>query len=132
MTYGYCANLATADCATNNGNMQQQAVDARTWSFGYDGASRLTSVGSSDYAQTYAYDQWGNRALVTNTPGSTVATVPSSISHYDPATNRIRQSVFPSVHYDAAGNMDVTTAGEGLTYDAENRITQYVGGKTIT
>jgi RHS repeat-associated protein len=91
---------------------------ARSWSYGYDDADRVTSAGSSSpsLSYTYAYDKLDSFTSFTNTAAS---------STLSPSTNALnQQSGFGGTFtYDDEGNL---TAEPSRTYkwDAENRLVE--------
>jgi len=66
----YCSGTAL-ECSTNNGNVQSQTIGVNsttpqyTQSFAYHSLNRLKKASeSSAWEQTYVYDAFGNRALL--------------------------------------------------------------------
>ncbi len=140
----YTPPAAGAGCPSqsltgNNGNiwgvsLTLPKVDQTTLTlnqdFEYDCFGRLTTSseavqgGASSWARTNAYDVYGNRA-VTGTAIEMNPPAPTSVSQFDPLTNRVAQlpDGTPLTNaYDAAGNMvDHGLIGQ-MTYDAENRL----------
>jgi RHS repeat-associated protein len=124
----------------NSGNVLTQKITSPTNSSGtliltqtysYDALNRLLSGsenGSPGWGQTYDYDRYGNRA-VRNTsyipPANTVLTPQSAnstdFSAFAQTTNRLNQTTYPNVLYDAAGNLTRDQVGRAFSYDAENR-----------
>jgi len=105
--------------ATQNNGQITQLKDWRSGeevSYQYDSLSRLISAVTTgpEWGQSYSYDGFGNRTLVTVTKG----TAPSGNLTYDGMTNRITN---PGFSYDANGNL---TAMPGLSmgYDYDNRL----------
>jgi RHS repeat-associated protein len=113
----------------NNGNLLKQLIVVNgalrfTQNFTYDGANRLaTATEAGVWSQTYGYDRWGNRAVTAGLALEPDLT-PTSLGHFDTATNRIRQTSTPiSWTYDDAGNLTRDGRNRSFTYDAENRQT---------
>lgn len=110
---------------TNNGNLLTQDIRVAganpiVQAFHYDGLNRVKSANEfGGWLQTYAYDEFGNRA-VTSGLVLAPALTPTSLGAYDRATNRLTAAT-----YDEAGNVRVDSAGRTLTYDAERRQTRY-------
>jgi len=119
----YCSSVTIDDCTTNNGNVQFQLLGAQQAAFTYDAANRLTGATSSAFSRAYTYDNRGNRVQTSYSPGSNTG-VPTDAAQYD-GNNRIKKTAFPSVDYDAAGNMKAFPTGETAIYDAENRMTAF-------
>jgi YD repeat-containing protein len=122
LSYSYCP---AGNCAQNDGNLQSQGIARQgtpqpwTQTYGYDGASRLTSVNETGpgtgWSETYGYDTVGNR-WVASSPLTYTAETPFGASWYD-ANNRIN-----NWSYDGSGN--VTAVGgmpRTFAYDGENR-----------
>ena len=82
----------------------------KTFTFGYDGSSRLTSANYGNETVTYTYDKVGNRkTMVSTTKGTTTYTI---------ATNSNQLTYRSLVPEDAA------FATMSYTYDAEGKLTQ--------
>ncbi len=77
--------------------------------------SAVETGGSSEWNQTYSYDQWGNRAVSGNYIPNAYAT-PSALAQYSN-----NQWLGPSAAYDGAGNQ-TSLPSRTFTYDAENRV----------
>jgi YD repeat-containing protein len=119
----YSCPCNRTSCATNNGNLQSsgRAVPLNvTQAFGYDKVNRLTSAqetggGSSEWNQTYTYDQWGNRAVSGNYIPNAYAT-PAALTQYSN-----NQWLGTEASYDNNGNQN-SLPSRAFTYDAENRL----------
>jgi YD repeat-containing protein len=147
----YSSNHAWGGSGTdNNGNLLfaenwippanatlDQAESLREDSYTYDTLNRLSAVNesslniagggswTSQFAQGYTYDRYGNRTINT---GATWGGVNNKAFSVDSANNRlgVPSGQSGTMSYDAAGNLTTDTyTGEGTrTYDAENRMTQ--------
>jgi RHS repeat-associated protein len=141
--YGPCWGMCGGENSTtpmpnNNGNLQQQehwiqdangnVVAINTEKFSYDSLNRLDRVYDGDYnnpawRQRYSYDRYGNRTIdQANTFGSGI---PNPYFGVNQNTNRLTPPSGYTMHYDAAGNLDIDDyTGQGQRYfDAENRMT---------
>lgn len=125
----------------NNGNVQAQKISIGqtviNQGYGYDGLNRLISAsenGGANWQQTYDYDRWGNRAVrstsyIPNPSLTPQSLSPTDFSAFNQGANRLSQTKYPSVVYDASGNLTTDAASSTFTYDAENRqVTSSVGG----
>lgn len=145
--YGYCST-------NNNGNVLSESITDgstnATFSQGYiyDGVNRLelaaenatpnpstltatatcSQITSSNWCQTYAYDAYGNRGLLStsNDPslGVSMLLADPASGLYSPPFNSSNQWTAAGVTYDGSGNLtDVVVNPSSLhtTYDAENR-----------
>ncbi len=147
----YSSNHAWGGSGTdNNGNLLfaenwippanatlDQAESLTEDSYTYDTLNRLSAVNesslniagggswTSQFAQGYSYDRYGNRTINT---GATWGGVNNKAFSVDSANNRlgVPSGQSGTMSYDAAGNLTTDTyTGEGTrTYDAENRMTQ--------
>lgn len=101
------------DAATGQASAAARALDQ---SFGYDALGRLTRVDTPGSQWTYAYDDNGNRTLLTYTSALGSLNRPHTI---DAASNRLLQMASPtrSFTYDAAGHM-TSTAEAGRSWAA--------------
>jgi len=122
----------------NNGNVQTHSIfdgtTTRNQSFTYDGANRLsTATETGIWSQTYVYDVYGNRALLSssNDPSTgvsllmDVATASTTSVPYD-TNNHLTTT---GAVYDVRGNLNsVSSASNSFsaTFDAENRQIQSV------
>ena len=117
--------------SNNNGNVRGQTITAPktlggTWTAtvsyaAYDPANRLKTYGETGgWAQTYAYDQWGNRAVTGSVPDTTLT--PATLGAFNANTNQLSASV-----YDSSGNQKQDAANRTFSYDAENRQTTFNG-----
>jgi RHS repeat-associated protein len=125
----YCASHLI-DCSVNNGNVQEQDIQAITpgvsgsqsWAqtYAYDGLNRLTSAAEgSNWSQTFRYDTFGNRALLAGSfaqSGAQMAQV-SSLSVLPPFSN----NQWTGAGYDGVGNQNAVGSATFI-YDAENRL----------
>jgi RHS repeat-associated protein len=114
-------NLAYSYGTTNNnGNLVSQTIarPGQSWTESYpnyDGINRLTAASeASGWSQTYGYDNFGNRAVLTGVVNSYAT--PTAISQY--ANNRWNGN---GTGYDSAGNQTALPY-RTFTYDAENRL----------
>jgi YD repeat-containing protein len=121
-TYGSTAAL-------NNGNVSVQTIagsglgSSITQNYAYDGANRLQSFSETGNTsnQTYCYDPYGNRSVVTGGwipyPGQTPTNNSGCTAGVFPKNQWAAGS---GVTYDASGNQTgITSAGSSFTYDAE-------------
>ena len=134
LDYGYAAG--------NNGNVASQTIwtggtQLETQSYSYDELNRLKTAVAGGWRQTYVFDRYGNRALLSGTvngnyvpdqPGAAqVATDSSAQVEAQFVSNR-----WSGATVDPAGNGNVTQPATGafpqLTYDGENRIVSAVTG----
>jgi len=124
---------------TNNGNLLSQTITVGSWSAtqnypasAYDGLNRLTQAVETNasqvvnWQQVYAYDRYGNRALLAGLQyylpeGSQSANVDSNSASSVEA--RFPSNRSDMCGFDAAGNA-LTCAGStnSYVYDAENRV----------
>jgi RHS repeat-associated protein len=93
----------------------------------YDGANRILTAGeASVWTQTYAYDQWGNRAVVSGASYSTYIPNPGFTPQVTSPTAALpyTNNQWTGATYDptSTGNM-MAVNGMSFTYDAENRQT---------
>jgi RHS repeat-associated protein len=116
----------------NNGNLLTQTINApglsATQGYTYDNLNRLLtaqeSVGGVRWAQTFGYDQFGNRISLINTGVDAPSLPPPQAHPVNASTNR-----FTNFTYDAAGNLRADHAGNTFSYDAESKqITSSVAG----
>ncbi|WP_321475968.1 RHS repeat-associated core domain-containing protein [uncultured Paludibaculum sp.] len=133
--YSNCVGQSnTAECATNNGNVMSQTIGplGAVQTYGYDGMNRLKTFSEGGLGQTYVYDQYGNRALLT---GSTMPSWPSGAVVTNDQPDDVA-SIFPSNQWNQSTvvNGYVTKpksdAYPTLSYDAEGRIAGAVTGAT--
>jgi RHS repeat-associated protein len=114
-----------------------------TWSYTYDGASRLTqatgpnATGAASTVYDYAYDGGGNRILAKETTGSVVKNLTTTYDAAGLPTSATDAATGESVTYthDAIGNLtgiDSSVATNDWTYafDAYSRTTCAVQGST--
>jgi RHS repeat-associated protein len=115
------------DVTKNNGNLQSQTISAQalnfTQTYEYNELNRLKSISDSGgISQTYAYDRWGNRAVIAGyvqTP-SKIPT-PTALTDFNP-NNRIKAYDDDDNNWnDASGNLK-EVPGHQFTYDAENKM----------
>jgi RHS repeat-associated protein len=124
--------LNWGNAGTNNGTLQGATTVGSgltfAQTFGYDNLNRLSAATEgSNWAQSYAYDAWGNvwmpaSSLPAPVTGPSMPTA-NVYSASGPGNNRNVNST-----YDAAGNLTVFGA-VSVSYDAENR--QKAAGSTI-
>ncbi|QOY90653.1 RHS repeat domain-containing protein [Paludibaculum fermentans] len=134
--YSYCAGKSYADeCATNNGNVMSQTIGplGAVQTYTYDGMNRLKRFSETEtFQQTYVYDQYGNRALLT---GSTMPPWPSGAEVTNDQPSDVA-TIFPSNQWSQSTvvNGYVTKpksdAYPTLSYDAEGRVATAVTGAT--
>jgi len=109
----------------NNGNVLAHSIllpgvaQPITQEFTYDGANRMSAAWEvagtvQSWGQNYAYDRFGNRAVLNGSLIPSPAMTPQSLS----AFNAKNQNV--GFGYDAAGNL-ATDGFRSMAYDAENR-----------
>ncbi|MBE0656368.1 MAG: RHS repeat-associated core domain-containing protein [Bryobacteraceae bacterium] len=129
LTYGY-------GTTNNNGNVLSQAIARPSFSasqsYTYDGLNRLRSMTESAAAQTYVYDRYGNRAVLSSSYIPIAAQSPVVSSDTEAAVT----SIFPSNRWsggthDNAGNQTARYGGT-FAYDAENRVTSSTVGTVTT
>jgi YD repeat-containing protein len=106
-------NLALGYSASaNNGNLLSQGITRyiagsnQSWTqsySSYDGVNRLTAAaetgGSSEWGQTYSYDQWGNRAVTGSSTIPNPYATPTALTQY---TNN--RWLGTGASYDGVGN----------------------------
>lgn len=148
--YSYCAGqVYSAECSTNNGNIMRHTISplGAVQTFTYDGMSRLKTFSEAGGpSQTYVYEQYGNRALLTGStmppwPPAAVVTsdLPSQVAAIFPSNQWTQSSVvngyvtqprtgaYPILTYDAEGRVDGATTGATSSstasygYDGEGR-----------
>ncbi len=158
--YGYNARLQTASVSAsassgsllslglnygtsnNNGRLQSQTIVrpglSVTQTYGYDGVNRLSSASESgnNWSQWYAYDNVGNRAVISNNAGQNSSLI---VPNNTPQTASAGSVPFDSGNhwtigtgacgsgtaaYDCAGNL-IRMNTQTLTYDAESRLTSW-------
>jgi RHS repeat-associated protein len=122
----YCASKVQF-CNANNGNLQTETLGLLgvDQGFTYDPANRLLTANEasgSTWSQTYGYDVFGNRWVVT--PGSylpnssfTPTGTATSSGNFTSPTNQLALN---GSTYDFAGNQ-TAIGGYAFQYDAENR-----------
>jgi len=109
----------------DNANRRTQIVDASgTTSWGFDNASRLTSLNTPQGNMTYTFDNAGKRATMVEGVGTT--------SYYYDADSRLTSLSNPysettSLSYDAASRLTQKTFASGaydsMGYDSRDRMT---------
>jgi RHS repeat-associated protein len=137
-------------CSTNNGNLQSQTISlnepstaqsaASQQTYGYDSVNRLTTVSEvptagsafTGWSATNSYDGFGNR-WETGSPSYTPGLLtPTGGIQFNPKTNQLVQqstgAAMPPDAYDGSGNLHDDPALGQMTYDAQNRLQQYVYG----
>jgi RHS repeat-associated protein len=142
LTLGY-----TFSPTQNNGNLLGQTINdgttVRTQTYGYDPVNRLTSAGEdTTWTQTYSYDQFGNRALVSGSTDPSTATdkvLLITTSPSTPVTFTNNRWIASGVTYDLSGDLTNVQLDANDSYqaafDAEGRktsITTVVGGTPMT
>ncbi|MGA2435488.1 MAG: hypothetical protein ABSG25_09405, partial [Bryobacteraceae bacterium] len=129
----YPCQGGVTQCANNNGNIWSQTISmpgmsgVLTQNYAYDALNRLTNAsesgGTTEWAEGYGYDVWGNRWLASymNVPIPTrdVPVVAASFSTNGVVTNRMNPAV-NLIQYDSDGNA-TQIASQLMTYDAEDR-----------
>jgi RHS repeat-associated protein len=157
LCWGMCGGPnSTTSMTDNNGNLKKQEVyvpdNEAITSYvvyssvhTYDALNRLqTSSGvrwasgpntlTEYWAQTNAYDRYGNRRIDTNVSNTYGTGVNNKDFTVNTANNRLGVPAGQSgtMSYDAAGNVttDTYTGAGNRTYDAENRIVQAAGNGT--
>ena len=99
------------------GNIMSKSTEHGEYSYGYDGASRLTSAENpTGEDESYAYDEVGNRTSASNAEGEIVHNTNNELERYGEL----------SYEYDANGNMTEVWQGASLLaryeYNADNRL----------
>jgi RHS repeat-associated protein len=111
------------------GNVQSinDLVRGELSSFTYDDLNRLQTAGISGiYSQSWQYDAIGNIQVRTDNG------TPTPYTYGDPNHIHAATQMGTSTYtYDANGSM-TTHAGDALSYDAENRLTEVVGTDATT
>lgn len=105
-TYGF-------DDASRITSIADVNVPANSWTFGYDSRDRLTNASSTGVSQGFTYDANGNRLTQTGTAPWTLTISPTSNRLTATSGTQVR-----SYSYDAAGN---PAAYGGITFDYNNR-----------
>lgn len=145
-SYGtFNTSSGAVDTSKNNGQIGKIDATIGTtakWNqgFSYDELGRLANViehaGSDmttiNYAQSYTYDRYGNRAQDANT---TLGLPAVALTDYSASTNRFGSSL---ATYDSSGNItqDTKFRDMSFTYDANGRMTwaasnyYYIGSQT--
>ncbi len=139
LAFGYGASN------TNNGNVMSQTMTMPKQAGGsmqlsqaytYDGVNRIGTVGETvtaggsgggAWSFGYGYDRFGNMWVSGNTGLTLHVTTPTQQSQFNAATNRLTGT---GVSYDAGGNLTAYPLLGTMTYDAENRQTQFTSGST--
>src|SRR5262249_13688934 len=112
--------------SNNNGNVLEQKISIggalfADQTYTYDKLNRITGAtekngATTNWAQTYLCDQFGNMATTSSTVALTNLT-PQSTTAFN-SKNQISAS-----QYDLAGNVWMDAANNAYYYDAENRQT---------
>ena len=134
LNYSYCdGTIPTGQaitCSTNNGNLYYQEIKTpkpldMTQHYGYDKLNRLLSMAETggtgtEPAQTFDYDQWGNRVVLSGVQYSGLT--PTALGQYN-SKNQWKGTGSGSLlaDYDLAGNQTVLPL-KTFAYDAENRL----------
>ncbi len=122
---------------TNNGNIQTQTITVptvgtsagftATQTYGYDNLNRLTSaVETNAWQQTFTYDEFGNRSVVT-TGGATTSALIGDDPLIAKETNRITPRAGEQYGYDATGNLIKDKTGNSYSFDGENMQSSFTG-----
>jgi RHS repeat-associated protein len=117
------ANFTHLDAATGRATPATQALNQV---FGYDETGRLTSVTTASASWGYAYDDNGNRTLMSLHSGNTAL---SRLHAVDPSSNRLLGMSSPTstFSYDAAGNIINNLQGSfawAATVDLSGRVSR--------
>lgn len=133
LNYGY----GTTD---NNGDIHTQTITVptsgvstgftATQTYGYDDLDRLNSAvevsgGQTSWRQTFNYDQFGNREVVTAGQSATTPEIVGDNPVASTANNRITPRAGELYQYDDAGNLTVDRAGNAYSFDGENMQATY-------
>ena len=120
----------------NNGNVLSQRIRAgtlnQTQTYTYDMLNRLKTAretGSGTlWAQTYAYDRYGNRAVTASTGGTASylplvdqTLTPQALTSFNTSSNRLKGLVA----YDGAGNLTQDWGMRNFKYDGDNRMVDF-------
>ena len=136
LDYGYATG--------NNGNLASQTIwtgrtQLETQSYSYDALNRLKTVVAGGWRQTYVFDRYGNRALLSGTVnGNYVPDQPAApLVTADVAAQveaQFANNRWTGSTPDAVGNITqpATGASPTLTDDGENRISGAVQGGTMS
>ena len=126
--------------SANNGNVLSQRIRVGTTlnqnqAYTYDALNRLRTAAESGsgtaWAQTYAYDRWGNRRVTPDTDGVNsylpqATLTPQVAVDIDTSTNRLAGTKgVNTVGYDPAGNLKADWAGNAFKYDGDNRMVSF-------
>jgi RHS repeat-associated protein len=125
--YFYCPNGGMS-CSTNNDNLVRHTVGSLTQDYTYTEtvngqpfklnrlATATESGGANEWAQTYGYDQYGNRWVSGTMPNSSFT--PTALTNFD---NKNRLQINGAT-YDNNGNQK-QIGGYTFVYDGESRQT---------
>jgi len=130
--FNLALNWVNPTTSKNHGTLQSLATTSNgvpyTQTFGYDTLNRLNSAqetagvgstaGAQNWAQSFAYDQYGNMWQPTSNLYNSTGAMPSTNVYS--GGNSKNQNQNPNFTYDAAGNQS-TVNGIALSYDANNR-----------
>jgi RHS repeat-associated protein len=122
----------------NNGNVRAQTITVpninpagqpsnaftAVQTYGYDGLNRLTSAaeatgGQTAWRQTFDYDRFGNRSVVTTGQEATTSGMVGDNPAISAANNRITPRAGEYYDYDAAGNLVKDRAGNAYSFDGD-------------
>ena len=113
----------TSPTSQNNGNVWQQTIGtpgfSQTQTYEYDGLNRISSAkenSGTSWRRDFGYDVYGNMWVSLNTALPVSATMPTQLSHFSAATNRLA-----GVAYDDAGNQ-LGVSPSVASYDGEGRM----------
>jgi RHS repeat-associated protein len=133
LRYFYCLNELLS-CQSNNGSVRRQRILSPlnvTQDYTYDGLDRLLTAtetgGTDEWSQTYSYDVYGNRAVLSGSFVPRIEWTPRALTEYETTTNRWKRG--GGDQYDAAGNQTAVASDQApnvvsstFGYDAENRL----------
>lgn len=122
LSYGYGAN------GTNNGNImniENGMASSRNQTFSYDNLNRLQSAkDTSNWGETYTYDNWGNLYQTTRMNGYSGG---NNWSLTPPGTS----NQLSNQTYDSAGEVTTDQYSNAYSYDAEGRLLSAGGGAYV-
>ncbi len=122
----------------DNGNITSQTITVPTsgtssgftavQTYGYDNLNRLTSAIETPagqptqptWQQTFTYDQFGNRTVVTSGTNATTPGLVGDNPTIDGATNRITPRTGEQYQYDADGNLLKDRAGNSYSFNSDD------------
>lgn len=115
------AHAYSLDNASRITGISDATLPARSWSYGYDAMDRLTSANTSTRAQSFTYDDDGNRLTQGGDAASTY-TVASTSNRLNSTTGALARTYT----YDAAGNT-LTDGSHTFTYNDAGRMASVTG-----